>query len=60
MNKTYPLLPPGNLMSADNLNSFQNSYKELINLGVIPRDKITKFLGAKRHQHAWIDVHGEL
>jgi hypothetical protein len=23
-------------------------------------DKITKFLGAKRHHHACIDVHGEL
>jgi hypothetical protein len=35
MNKTYPLLPTGHLMSADNLNSIHSSWKELDNLGGI-------------------------
>jgi hypothetical protein len=46
-------------MSANNLNSIQNSCKELVNLGGIPR-LIPKLLGAKKHHHAWIDVHGGL
>jgi len=43
-------------MSANCLNSFQDSFKELVYHGSI-LEEISKIFGAKRHRHARIDAH---